>query len=57
MQFVILANSLQDNKLKRFLNKSLSDELDENDTLLNKISMSYNKNKEKEKIINNETIE
>ena len=36
-----LALSLQDNKLKKFLNRNLSDELDENDSLLNKISNSY----------------
>ena len=45
-----LATALQDNKLKRFLSRNLSDELDESDTLLNKILMSYNKTKEKEKI-------
>ena len=32
-----LATSLQDNKLKKFLNKALSDELDEGDNLLIKI--------------------
>ena len=45
-----LATSLQDNKLKRFLSRSLSDELDESDTLLNKIAMSYSKTKTKEKM-------
>ena len=44
-----LASALQDNKLKRFLNKALSDEFDESDNLLNKISRSFNKRKEKEK--------
>ena len=44
-----LASSLEDNKLKRFLSRTLSDELDENDTLLNKISNSYNKGKDKKK--------
>ena len=45
-----LASSLQDNKLKKFLNKALSDELDGSDTLLNKISRNFNKTKEKQKI-------
>ena len=45
-----LATSLQDNKLKRYLTRTLSDEYDENDTLLNKISMSFNKTKVKEKM-------
>ena len=45
-----LALSLKDDKLKRFLSRTLSDELDESDTLLHKISLSYNNNKEKEKI-------
>ena len=45
-----LAISLQDNKLKKFLSKNLSDEFDESDTLLNKIAMSYNKTKNKEKM-------
>ena len=45
-----LALSLQDDKLKRFLSRTLSDELDESDTLLRKISLSYNKDKDKEKI-------
>ena len=45
-----LATSLQDNKLKRFLARALSDEYDESDTLLNKITISYSKNKIKEKM-------
>ena len=45
-----LALSLQDDKLKKFLSRTLSDELDESDTLLHKISLSYNKDKDKEKI-------
>ena len=45
-----LALSLQDNKLKKFLNRNLSDELDENDSLLNKISNSFNIGKIKEDI-------
>ena len=45
-----LALSLQDDKLKRFLSRTLSDELDESDTLLHKISLSYNTDKDKEKI-------
>ena len=44
-----LALSLQDEKLKRFLSRTLSDELDESDTLLNKIYLTYNKDKDKEK--------
>ena len=46
-----LAVSLQDNKLKKFLNINLSDEFDETDSLLNKISCGFNK--EKNKIKNN----
>ena len=38
-----LANSLQDNKLKKFLSKSLSDEFDESDSLMNRISNTFNK--------------
>ena len=38
-----LAISLQDNRLKKFLGRSLSDELDERDSLLNRISNTYNK--------------
>ena len=44
-----LALSLEDNKLKKFLNKNLSDELDENDSLLNDISNSFKQEKKKEK--------
>ena len=46
-----LATSLQDNKLKRFLNKSIYDELDEADILLDKISLYFNI--QNRKIINN----
>ena len=42
-----LASSLQDNKLKRFLNRALNDEFDDNDNLLNKISISFHKDKVK----------
>ena len=45
-----LALSLQEDKLKRFLSRTLSDELDESDTLLHRIFLSYNKDKDKEKI-------
>ena len=45
-----LALSLQDNKLIRFLSRNLNDELDENDSLLQKISYTFNKEKKKEKI-------
>ena len=45
-----LALSLQEEKLKRFLSRTLSDELDESDTLLHRIFLSYNKDKDKEKI-------
>ena len=44
-----LALSLQDNKLKRFLNKNLNDELDESDFLLNSISNYFIKVKKVEK--------
>ena len=44
-----LVQSLQDNKLKKFLEQNLNDEFDENDSLLNKISNTYNKNKKIEK--------
>ena len=44
-----LALSLQDNKLKRFLNRNLNDEFDESDFLFDKISHSFNKEKKKEK--------
>ena len=42
--------SLQDNKIKKFLNQNLTDELDEDNSLLKKISNLYNKEKLKEKI-------
>ena len=45
-----LATSLQDDNLKRFLGRNLIDELDENDSLLNKISFNYSKEKSKQKI-------
>ena len=45
-----LALSLQDDKLKRFLSRTLSDELDESDTLLHKIYSTYNRDKDKEKV-------
>ena len=38
-----LAISLQDNRLKKFLGRSLIDELDERDSLLNRISNAFNK--------------
>ena len=44
-----LALSLSDNKLKRFLNRNISDELDESDFLLNKLSNSFSKIKKQEK--------
>ena len=44
-----LALSLQDNKLKKFLNRNLSDEFDSNDSLLNSISSLFNSKKKKEK--------
>ena len=44
-----LALSLQDNKLKKFIDQNLNDELDENDSLLNKISNFYCKTKTDEK--------
>ena len=44
-----LALSLQDDKLKRFLSRTLSDELDESDTLFYKIYATYNRDKDKEK--------
>ena len=44
-----LALSLQNVELKKFLSLTLSDEIDESDSLLHKIEMNYNKNsKEKE---------
>ena len=44
-----LALSLQDNQLKKFLNRNLNDELDESDSLINKILYSFNKEKNKTK--------
>ena len=44
-----LALSLQDNKLKKFIEKNLSDEFDENDSLLNKISNSLDRETKNEK--------
>ena len=41
--------SLQDNKIKKFLKQNLTDELDEDNSLLKKISYLYNKEKQKEK--------
>ena len=46
-----LALSLQDNKLKKYLSRTLSDELDENDSLLNRISYTFNKAIKKEKVL------
>ena len=46
-----LALSLQNVDLKKFLSSSLSDEFDENDTLLHKIELNYRKDK-KEKDVN-----
>ena len=45
-----LALSLQDNKLKKFLSKNLSDEFDEDNSLFNKIFNKYNKNKNNTKM-------
>jgi len=45
-----LVLSLQNNKLKRFLSKNLSDELDESDFLLNTIYGHFNKEKKVEKV-------
>ena len=45
-----LALTLQENKLIKFLKRNLTDEYDESDTLLNKISNFFNKEKKKEKI-------
>ena len=44
-----LALSLQNNQLKRFLSRNLSDELDESDILLKHISNAFNRAKKKEK--------
>ena len=46
-----LALSLENVELKKFLSMTLSDELDESDTLLHKIEINYNKN-HTEKILN-----
>ena len=43
-----LALSLQDNKLKRFLNRNLSDELDEGDVLFNQLFIYLNKRKDED---------
>ena len=40
-----LALSLQENGLKKFIKKNLNEEFDENDSLLNKISNAFNKEK------------
>ena len=50
-----LALSLQNNSLKRFLNRSLSEQYDENDALMKQISYFFNKSKNKEK--NNKLVE
>ena len=44
-----LVLSLQDNNIKKFISKNLTDELDEDNSLLKKISNLYNKEKQKEK--------
>ena len=44
-----MANSLEDNKLKKFLYRTLSDEYNNNDTLINLIYRSFMPNKVKEK--------
>ena len=44
-----LALSLQDNKLKKFIEKNLSDEFDEDDSLLNRILNSFSNIKKNEK--------
>ena len=44
-----LALSIQDNKLKRFINRNINDELDEQDSLLKKISNFLGKENMKEK--------
>ena len=44
-----LALSLQDNDLRRFLSQNLTDEFDEDDSLLKLLSNSYGKLKQKEK--------
>ena len=50
-----IASSLQDNKLKRFLKRNLSDEFDEGDVLLKQISNSFNRMNKKKK--NNKLVE
>ena len=50
-----LALSLQDNKLKKFLDKNLNDEFDTNDSLLNKLSDFYSNDKNQRK--NNKLLE
>jgi len=45
-----MAIALQDNKLKKFLGRNLYDELDESDNLLNKISLSFNPNRNNNRI-------
>ena len=44
-----LAMTLQDNDLRRFLSQNLTDEFDEDDSLLKLLSNSYSKRKNKEK--------
>ena len=44
-----LVLSLEDNNIKKFINKNLTDELDEDNSLLKKIANLYNKEKTKEK--------
>ena len=48
-----LALSLQDNQIQKFINQNLNDELDENDSLLNRISHSFNK---EEKALKNNVL-
>ena len=50
-----IALSLQDNNLKRFLKRNLSDEFDEGDVLIKQISNSFNRMKNKRK--NNKLVE
>ena len=50
-----LASSLQDNKLKGFLNRNLNDEFDDSDTLLHKILISFKM--DRAKIKNNILLE
>ena len=44
-----LSSSLQDNNLIKFINQNLTDVFDEDDSLLKKISYSYNKEKKEDK--------